>query len=276
MSKGEDPLPAKVRIKCCEENPDDFFYIDPKDWYYNEMPRKVYHGPVQEGLRRIISRSLVRTFALFQYKKHDLVELYYPTFSAPHESMILEVIDIVEYEFSQNQKTMNNVVKNLESKDKTNEAAWCQNNIKTLAKNFSQMSSAFLAQQILDTTHSFRVNKNWNSHGAQVGASICQLSSILVAFEDALKERLLSTHFAEVIPWGCVQTGAKHGNHNVTYVEYMCSAVEQQMVIGGAEPYLNHIRFRKDNHAQKVRKLFDEKMPNLNAPVPRLIPCPHV
>ena len=101
MSKGEDPLPAKVRIKCCEENPDDFFYIDLKDWYYNEMPQKVYHDPVQESLRRIISRSLVRTFALFKYKKHDLVELYCPTFSAPHESMILEVIDIVKYEFRQ-------------------------------------------------------------------------------------------------------------------------------------------------------------------------------
>ena len=58
-----------------------------------------------------------------------------------------------------------------------------------------------------------------------------------------------------------MQTGVKYGNHNITYVEYMCSAaVEQWMVIGGVEPYLNHIRFRKDNHAQKVRKLFDEKM----------------
>ena len=81
---------------------------------------------------------------------------------------------------------------------------------------------------------------------------------------------LVSPHFAEIIPQGCVQTGVKHGNHNVTYVEYMCSTVELQMVIGRSEPYLNHIRFRKDNHAQKVRKLFDEKMQNLNAPVP----CP--
>ena len=113
--------------------------------------------------------------------------------------MILEVIDIVEYEFTIHQDTMSDVVKNLQSQEKTNEATWCQDNITTLANNFSQMGSAFLAQQILNTTHSFRVNKNWNSHGAQVGASICQCGSILVAFENASKNRLVNTHFAEVI-----------------------------------------------------------------------------
>ena len=66
-----------------------------------------------------------------------------------------------------------------------------------------------------------------------------------------------------------MQTGAKHGNHDVTYIEYMCSAIEPRIVIGGVEPYLNHIGFRKDNHGDKVRKLFDEKMPHLNAPVQR-------
>ena len=66
VSKGEDPLPAEVRIKCYEENPDDFFYIDPKDWCYNQLLRKVYADPGQEGLRRIMGRALVRTFALFE------------------------------------------------------------------------------------------------------------------------------------------------------------------------------------------------------------------
>ena len=187
VSRGEDPLPAKVRIKCCEENPDDFFYIDPKDWYYNEMPQKVYNDPVQEGVRRIIGRSLVRTFALFKYKKHPLIPLYCPTFGAPNECMILTVIDIVEYKFTQHQKTMSNVVTNLKNQQKNDEAAWCEGNIKNLADNFSRLGSAFVAHQILDTTHSFRVNKNWNSHRAQVGASIRQLGSILASFDNASK-----------------------------------------------------------------------------------------
>ena len=40
-------------------------------------------------------------------------------------------------------------------------------------------------------------------------------------------------------------------------------------MVGGEELYLNHIKFRKDNHAEKIRKIFDEKMANLEAPVPR-------
>ena len=85
-----------------------------------------------------------------------------------------------------------------------------------------------------------------------------------------LKMPLVRNHFGEIIPRGCVQTGAKHGNHDVTYVEYMCAAVERCMIIGRQESYLNHIKFRTQNHAEKVRKTFDEKIPDLNAP----IPCP--
>ena len=57
------------------------------------------------------------------------------------------------------------------------------------------MGSAFLARQKMDMTHSFHVNKNWNSHGSQVGAAMCQLRSILASFEDASNRRLVSTHF---------------------------------------------------------------------------------
>ena len=39
-------------------------------------------------------------------------------------------------------------------------------------------------------------------------------------------------------------------------------------MIGGEESYLNHIKFVKDNHAEKIRKIFDEKMANIDAPVP--------
>ena len=74
-------------------------------------------------------------------------------------------------------------------------------------------------------------------------------------------------HFSEVIPRGYLQTGAKHGNQDITYVEHMCSAIEKGLVIGGEESYLNHIKFVKDNHAEKIRKMYDEKMANIDAPV---------
>ena len=227
VSRGENPLPAEIQIKCSEEDSNEFFYMDPKDWYTNKMPRKVYADPVQEGIRRIIGRSLVRTFALFKYKKHSLVNVYCATFDAPHKAKIQEVIDIVEYKFTQHGKTMNDIIKNLADQGKNAEAEWMQNCVDILVKNFARMSSAFLARQILDMTHSFHVNKNWNSHGSEVGAAMCQLGSILVSFEDASNRRLVSTHFSEVIPRGCLQTSAKHGNQDVTYVEYMCSAIEK-------------------------------------------------
>ena len=233
-----------------------------------KMLKKVYAEPVQEGVRRILGISLVRTFALFKYKKHSLVNVYCATLEAPHEAKIQEVIDIVEYEFTQHEKTMKDIVQSLVAQGKKDEAEWMENCIRILVENFSHMGSAFLARQIMDTTHSFHVNKNWNSHGSQVGVSICQLGSILASFEDASNRRLVSTHFPEVILRGCVQMGAKHGNHHITYVEYMCAAIEKHLVISGEESYLNHIKFIKDNHAEKIRKIFDEKMANIDAPVP--------
>ena len=235
----------------------------------NEMPKKVYADPVQEGIRRILGRSLVRTFALFKYKKHSLVNVYCAMLEAPHEAKIREVIDIVKYEFTEHEKTMKDIVQNLVDQGKKDEVEWMENCTTILVENFGCMGSAFLARQIMDTTHSFHVSKNWNSHRSQVGAAMCQLGSILASFEDASNRRLVSTHFSEVIQRGCIQMGAKHGNHDVTYVEYMCAAIEKCLVIGGEELYLNHIMFIKDNHAEKIRKIFDAKMANKDAPVLR-------
>ena len=115
---------------------------------------------------------------------------------------------------------MKDIVQNLVDQGKKDEAEWMEKCIRILVENFSRMGSAFLPRQIMDTTHSFHVNKNWNSHGSQVGATMCQLGSILASFEDASNRRLVSMHFSEVIPRGCVQMGTKHGNHDITYA--MC------------------------------------------------------
>ena len=264
ISRGKDPLPAEVRIKCSLDHPEAFFLLDKENWYHNEMTRKVYADPVQESVRRILGRSVVRTFALFKYEKHPLLDVHCPMFSCQHKQKITDMIDIVEAEFVHHQNTLQGIIDNLRGRGKVEEAVWCEKNMKTLVDNYSRMSSAFLAWQILDTTHTFRVNKNWNSHGGQLGACLW------ASFENAAKKPFVSNHFGEVIPRGCVQTGAKHGNHDVTYVEYMCAAVERRMIIGGQESYLNHVKFRTQNHAKKVRKTFDEQIPDLNAP----IPCP--
>ena len=74
--------------------------------------------------------------------------------------------------------------------------------------------------------------KNWNSHGAALGATLCQMASMLSSLDSASKESLIDVDFTELIPQGNVQTGHKHGHHDVSYVEYMTSAKEKGVVSG--------------------------------------------
>ena len=70
ISRGKDPL----------DHPEAFFLLDKDNWYHDEMTRKVYADPVQESVRRILGRLVVRTFALFKYEKHPLLDVHCPTF----------------------------------------------------------------------------------------------------------------------------------------------------------------------------------------------------
>ena len=79
----------------------------------------------------------------------------------------------------------------------------------------------------------------------------------------------LDQNFNVLIPQGNVQTGSKHGHHNVCYTEYMCSKLEPR-VMENLEVYLNLDVFQRDNHAAKVKELFEETVPGYpHAPAPR-------
>ena len=120
-----------------------------------------------------------------------------------------------------------------------------------------------IAKLLLKCTDTFWAKKNWNSHGASVGSAICQLASILSQLTTAHVNEL-KDNFNVLIPQGNEQTGSKHGHHNVCYSEYMCSTLEPR-VMGNLEVYLNLDTFRRDHHADKVKKLFVETVPG----------CPH-
>ena len=70
----------------------------------------------------------------------------------------------------------------------------------------------------------------------------------------------LKDNFNVLMPQGNEQTGSKHGHHNVCYSEYMCSTLEPRFM-GNLEVYLNLDTFRRDHHADKVKKLFEETIP---------------
>ena len=111
--------------------------------------------------------------------------------------------------------------------------------------------------------------KNWNSHGATLGATLCQIASMLSCLDDASKGPLIDVDFTQLIPQGNVQTGHKHGHHQVSYVEYMTSGKEQSVATGAEELYLDHMKFGGDHHDDKVRETLNRELSNLHAPVPR-------
>ena len=85
--------------------------------------------------------------------------------------------------------------------------------------------------------------KNWNSHGAIVGAALCQLGSVLGSLESGAIGPLINTEFQQVIPLGNALTGQKHGHSETVYVEYMVSDAEEVVASGEDCNYLNHATF---------------------------------
>ena len=76
---------------------------------------------------------------------------------------------------------------------------------------------------LLNAISMYQVGKNWNSHGSLLGATLCQMASMLSCLDDALKGSVIDHDFTQLIPQGNAQTGHKHGHHDVSYVEYMTS-----------------------------------------------------
>ena len=68
---------------------------------------------------------------------------------------------------------------------------------------------------------------------------------------------------------GNIQTGHKHGHHDVVYVEYMTLKLEPLPDSGGKQNYLSHGKFMKNNHGEKVAAMFDATDEKDNTSIPR-------
>ena len=110
------------------------------------------------------------------------------------------------------------------------------------------VSLGYLACKMLDTTHAFRANKNWNLHGATVGASVVSLGAILSSLKNSNEGPRLNIDHNELIPHGKIQTRPRYGNHHVSYVEYLCSDHYKICEFGSELVYLNHPDFRQKKH----------------------------
>ena len=95
---------------------------------------------------------------------------------------------------------------------------------------------------MLNLTSTFAACKNWNSHGATVGAPLRQLGALLASLETAFVGPLIDNDFRELIPIGNALTGQKHGHCDTVYVEYMTSVPEHVVARGEDCNYLDHAR----------------------------------
>ena len=122
---------------------------------------------------------------------------------------------------------------------------------------------------LLNAISTYQVGKNWNSHGSLLGATLCQMASMLSCLDGASKGSVIDHDFTQLIPQGNAQTGHKHGHHDVSYVEYMTSGKEKSVVTGADVLYLDHMKFRSEHHDKKVHDIMNRELPNVKAPVPR-------
>ena len=109
-----------------------------------------------------------------------------------------------------------------------------------------------------------------------LGATLCQMASMLSGLDGASKGSVIDCDFTQLIPLGNAQTGHKHGHHDVSYVEYMTSGKEKNVVTGADVLYLDHMKFRGDHHDKKVHDIMKRELPNVTAPVPKTNKGPYV
>ena len=90
------------------------------------------------------------------------------------------------------------------------------------------ISTGHIAEVCVQMTQSYRVNKNWNSHGAKVGAAICDAASLIAMIEKCDSPILesdanckMDANFRQTIPRGLVLTGQMFGSEDNVYMEYM-------------------------------------------------------
>ena len=214
--------------------------------------------PVQTGVRIVIGRALVEAFDLFRYEWNKDTGRYVPQLPLCHESLIHEVIDYVTKQAANVMFKWGRKVEELKGEGNKSLAEDCQEQLDKFKVTLSHISYSFLAQHLLNTLSTFKVGKNWNSAGAAVGASVCQLAAALSALDNASKGSLVDINFPQVIPQGRVETGSKYGHSHVSYIEYMTAAMEPHPGIRGDELYMDPVMFRRDHHDQSVRKIFDE------------------
>ena len=248
---------------------EEFYGLDIVNKFDDEvMAKHIYNDPAQLAVCIVLCRSLIKVFTTFHYEEDPNTKDFAAHYPFHHEQMLVPIIDIVDDEFTLYSTHMNMCLDELAEEGDKDAHRVLSSHINMVVSAWGIITMGNLAKLLLQCTDTFHAKKNWNSHGASVGSAICQFASILSQMQSASVNEL-DQNFNVLIPQGNMQTGSKHSHHNVCYTEYMCSKLEPR-VMGNLEVYLNLDIFRRDNHAARVKELFEETVPGYpNAPAPR-------
>ena len=219
--------PAAVRVKNDTTKPHEipskkFYYFNWDDGFINQnvsgkLEKHVYDYIVTREIRKCFEECLVKTFDYFVWKRVPLArgrETFIPTCNMPAEFLVEEVIKDVEKVFKGRAKILRS------TRGRPDEAKRLETLVKTI-------SSGHIADLCVQMTQSYRVNKNWNSHGAKVGAAICEAAGLFAMLENHEKGGVFDENFRQKIPRGRVLTGQMHGSEDNVYMEYMVAPYQR-------------------------------------------------
>ena len=181
VSPRPNPLPVAICVKSDQKYGSIFYFLDQESWYAEHIKSALYEDPVQEVVHTVIQRALIKMFGLFTWKLDQDAGKYFPNLPLPQDQCIYEVIDAVKKEISRHNLEYTNDTEKLEQTGAHVEGR--KNVADRLPHIWGCISPGFVAKLLLNLTSTFAVCKNWNSHGAIVGAALCQLGSVLGSLE---------------------------------------------------------------------------------------------
>ena len=152
VSPGKNPLPAEVQIKR---------HLTKGDEFYN-------------------------TFALFEYTYDEVIKKYFPQLPMPHDACISKVIKIIKACQATCLMEMNMEIIQLQNSNPT-----LVGTKRDIAEKFNHtcacISCGYIARLLLNAISTYQVGKNWNSHGATLGATLCQMASMFSCLGQCFK-----------------------------------------------------------------------------------------
>ena len=202
-------------------------------------------------------------FGLFKYVATSDKKMYVATLPLLHDACIQHLVQVVRDE---EMRCYEEIYHDSKIPNMGDRAKFCAE----VRNMMDKITRGFIAKQILGTMSTVQVSKNWNSHGADMGSSLCQITAILSSLDNAyLEPQMVPKDLPVLIPQGNIQMGHKHGHHDVVYVEYIMAAMEHLPDRGCKQNYLTHSNFMKNKHGAKVAEMFAKMIEGSNAPVPR-------